>query len=84
MPKIVSEELAASIAAWYLRRPTWQKALFGIGYFILPLDLIPDIPVIGHIDDLGVVLGLVGFQVFSQWLNKRQSEKSETPPELED
>jgi len=33
----------------------------GLGYFILPIDLIPDfVPVIGYVDDLGVILLILG------------------------
>ncbi len=42
--------------------PDWVKALLigGLGYFILPLDLIPDlIPVAGFADDLGVILTII-------------------------
>ena len=38
------------------------KVLLGvaIGYLLLPFDLIPDfIPVIGHLDDLVIVPGLI-------------------------
>jgi uncharacterized membrane protein YkvA (DUF1232 family) len=38
------------------------KVLLGmaIGYLLLPIDLIPDfIPVIGHLDDLVIVPGLI-------------------------
>ena len=38
--------------------PLWAKALIylALGYFLLPLDLIPDfIPTIGYLDDLGVL-----------------------------
>lgn len=38
--------------------PTWAKAtiLAALGYFISPLDAIPDLaPVVGYTDDLGVL-----------------------------
>jgi uncharacterized membrane protein YkvA (DUF1232 family) len=40
--------------------PAWAKAYIvgSLGYFIFPLDAVPDItPVIGHVDDLGVLVG---------------------------
>jgi uncharacterized membrane protein YkvA (DUF1232 family) len=43
--------------------PLWAKtAILGaLGYFVCPIDLIPDaIPVIGFSDDLGVLLAAVG------------------------
>ena len=42
--------------------PMMAKILLGlaVGYVLLPFDLIPDfIPVIGHLDDLVIVPGLV-------------------------
>lgn len=43
--------------------PVWVKsAIYGaIGYFILPVDAIPDVlPVAGYTDDLGVLAGAIG------------------------
>lgn len=42
--------------------PTWAKTtIFGaLGYFIFPIDAIPDVvPVIGYSDDLGVLVAAV-------------------------
>ena len=44
------------------RTPKVSKVLLGaaIAYFLTPIDLIPDfIPVIGHLDDLVIVPGLI-------------------------
>lgn len=43
--------------------PVWAKsAIIGaIGYFILPVDAIPDfLPVVGYTDDLGVLAAAIG------------------------
>lgn len=43
-------------------------ALFAVAYVVMPVDLIPDVPFIGWLDDIGVVT-LVG-----AWLTRRISE----------
>ena len=54
--------------AWLLfkdnRVPTWVKSILPLSmvYVISPLDLIPVFPVVGQLDDLGVILlGLTAF-----------------------
>jgi len=52
--------------------PLLAKIVLGlaVGYALLPFDLIPDfIPVIGHLDDLIIVPGLV---VMALWLIPKQ------------
>jgi uncharacterized membrane protein YkvA (DUF1232 family) len=42
--------------------PTWAKAIIisSLGYFISPLDVIPDlVPVAGYTDDLGVLAAAI-------------------------
>ncbi len=44
----------------------WHKTLLlsaSIGYILWPLDLIPDIPVIGQLDDIGIVFLLLNWFV---------------------
>ena len=44
------------------RTPAAAKVLLGVavGYALLPIDLVPDfLPVVGHLDDLVIVGGLV-------------------------
>lgn len=62
-----AEVLEAALKLYYaLQRPetpAWAKtAILGaLGYFISPVDVIPDvIPVVGFTDDLGVLLAALG------------------------
>ena len=43
--------------------PAWAKGIIisALGYFILPLDAIPDLtPLVGYADDLGALAGAMG------------------------
>jgi len=55
---LIEKALWLYYAAQRPETPTWAKGVaFGaLGYFISPIDAIPDVtPVIGYADDLGVV-----------------------------
>ena len=44
------------------KTPNWAKTVIGsaLGYFILPIDAIPDFtPVVGFADDLGVIVAAI-------------------------
>src|SRR5262245_21743003 len=61
--QLVRKALCMYYAALAPETPAWAKAtMFGaLGYFILPLDLIPDAPpVVGYADDLAVILAAAG------------------------
>lgn len=56
--ELVEKALWLYYAAQNPSTPTWAKSVMygALGYFILPLDAIPDItPLIGYSDDLGVL-----------------------------
>lgn len=59
---VIEKALWLYYAAQRSETPIWAKAtIYGaLGYFISPLDAIPDItPVIGYTDDLGVLAAAV-------------------------
>lgn len=49
-------------------------AVFAVAYVVMPVDLIPDVPLVGWLDDIGVV-ALVG-----AWLTRRIAEYREPLP----
>ena len=57
--EVVEKALMMYYAARAPETPTWAKGvLYGaLGYFISPIDAIPDlVPVVGYTDDLGVIV----------------------------
>jgi uncharacterized membrane protein YkvA (DUF1232 family) len=67
--KSISRDVKRELVVWRLvlhdpRTPLPAKVMLGlaVGYLLLPFDLIPDfIPVLGQLDDILIVPGLVLF-----------------------
>ncbi len=56
--EVIEKALWLYYAAQNSNTPTWAKGIIygALGYFILPIDAVPDIvPVAGYTDDLGVI-----------------------------
>lgn|SRR5690554_3969436 len=61
--EVIEKALWLYYAAQDPKTPLWAKTtIYGaLGYFIMPLDVIPDFtPVAGYSDDLGVLLAALG------------------------
>ena len=61
--KIIYEALKLFITQFGDKVPAWARAVIwgALGYFILPLDLIPDVmPGVGFVDDGGVLAAAMG------------------------
>ncbi|WP_369700319.1 YkvA family protein [Halomonas sp. I5-271120] len=61
--KALSPALRMYYAAQDPDTPTWAKSTIygGLGYFISPVDALPDItPIVGYTDDIGVLAGAIG------------------------
>lgn len=61
--EVVEKVLELYYAAQNPETPMWAKStIYGaIGYFIFPIDAIPDlVPVAGYTDDLGLLVAAVG------------------------
>ena len=60
--KLIYTALKAYYALNDADTPAWAKGVImgALGYFICPVDLIPDFtPVIGYVDDMGVLLSAI-------------------------
>lgn len=60
--EVIEKALWLYYAAQDPATPTWAKGVVysALGYFILPIDAIPDLaPVVGYTDDLGVLAAAV-------------------------
>lgn len=61
--EVIEKALWLYYAAQNSQTPAWAKAtIYGaLGYFILPIDAIPDVlPAAGYTDDLGVLAAAIG------------------------
>jgi uncharacterized membrane protein YkvA (DUF1232 family) len=59
---VIEKALWLYYAAENPKTPTWAKTIIygALGYFIFPVDAIPDIsPVVGYVDDLGVLVSAI-------------------------
>jgi uncharacterized membrane protein YkvA (DUF1232 family) len=59
---VIERALWLFYAAQDAKTPTWAKTVIygALGYFIFPVDAIPDItPVVGYADDLGVLASAI-------------------------
>jgi len=76
--EVVEKALQLYYAAQEPETPAWAKtAIYGaLGYFILPLDVIPDVmPGIGFTDDLGILAAAIG--AVSMYINDDVKKKAE-------
>lgn len=61
--EVIEKALSLYYAAQNPQTPTWAKGVIygALGYFILPLDMIPDVlPGVGYTDDLGALAAAIG------------------------
>ena len=57
-PEVVEKALWLYFSAQHPKTPAWARSVIygALGYFIFPLDAIPDLtPIVGYADDLGVL-----------------------------
>lgn len=74
---VVEKALLLYYAAQEENAPAWAKATVAgaLGYFILPLDAIPDlVPMTGYTDDLGVLA--IAMIALATYINDNVREKA--------
>ena len=76
------EVIEKAICLWYVLQkpdtPAWAKATIigALGYFICPIDAIPDMtPVVGYVDDLGVLMLAVA--TLAAYIDEEVREKAQ-------
>ncbi|PKL48944.1 MAG: hypothetical protein CVV42_08085 [Candidatus Riflebacteria bacterium HGW-Riflebacteria-2] len=77
-------EKGPSLPRQLLAKPAMQIILFmiTIAYVISPIDVIPDVPIVGWLDDAAVVLAqLASFVVYLKEKRRRHTEKNQQKSE---
>lgn len=75
--EVVEKALLLYYALQEEKAPAWAKATIvgALGYFIVPLDAIPDLtPAVGYADDLGVLV--VAVAAVARYINDDVREKT--------
>jgi uncharacterized membrane protein YkvA (DUF1232 family) len=75
--EVVERALQLYYAAQEPSTPAWAKTVIygALGYFIFPLDAIPDLtPVVGYADDLGVLAAAVA--TVALYINAKVKQKA--------
>lgn len=79
--KAGAEVIEKAICLWYVLQksdtPAWAKATIigALGYFISPIDAIPDMtPMVGYVDDLGVLM--LAIATVSAYIDDEVREKA--------
>jgi uncharacterized membrane protein YkvA (DUF1232 family) len=75
--EVVEKALWLFYAAQSPETPTWAKAVIygALGYFISPIDAIPDVvPIVGFSDDLGVLVAAIA--ACSSYISQEVKDKA--------
>lgn len=75
----MTDKKGPSLPKQLLAKPGVQILLFifTVIYVILPVDLIPDVPIVGWFDDLAVILAeLASFVLYLKETRRRHTEKN--------
>lgn len=75
--EVIEKALWLYYAAQNTQTPAWAKTtIYGaLGYFILPVDAIPDVlPGVGYTDDLGVLVAAIG--AVSTYINNEVKQQA--------
>ncbi|MEH6558853.1 MAG: YkvA family protein [Oceanicoccus sp.] len=76
--EVVEKALLLYFAAQEENTPAWAKAVIvgALGYFISPIDAVPDLtPLIGYTDDLGVLV--MAIATISAYVNQNVKDKTQ-------